>query len=255
MRKLITYISYLFEYIKFGDLTSVFNAIYYVVNNKSLPSDRVIRTSTGVFFTRGGTNDFQFANHNYEKNIKDFILSSFKDGFTHFFDIGTCIGEHSIYASHTGLKAYAFEAIPQNARVFRLNMDLNNTYEDITFYNHALGSCNEVGQFFYEPVNTGASRRVYGEKAISVSIRPFDDIFDELYFPYSTKSLFKIDVEGMELEVLSGAKQTLRMIDDVRLIIEDKFDDQKSIEGFLKSIGNFDFERLDEYNVIATKRK
>jgi FkbM family methyltransferase len=254
MGKLSTYINYFSDSLKHGDFISILNSIAYAGLGKSFGKDRMITTGTGHFFTRGGTNDFQFANHAYEWSLKESIVDHASRGFEYFFDIGTCIGEHSFYAAQNGMNVYSFEAVPQNARVFNINRYLNNSMEKVTLFEHALGARNEVGQFRFDPVNTGASHRVYDEEAIPVNIKPFDDIFDSLHIPYSAKVLMKIDVEGMEPQVLEGAMNTLRNLQTVSLIMEDKFDENDYIINTLNRTGSYSFSRIDAYNALAEKQ-
>lgn len=253
MSKLITYAKYFKDYIKYDDLQSIFQSIQYVVSKKVTSKDRVVQTSIGTFFCRAGSIDFQFANAAYEIDIKNLIVEYIEKGYSTFFDIGACIGEHSINAAKKGAKVFAFDPIPDTYNVLKKNIELNNLSDQIKAFDFGLGEREYLAFFQYDPINTGKSKKVAEKSDISAEIKPLSKVFKELELNYTTPTLFKIDVEGMEADVIEGGLDTFATLDNVFIIFEDKHSDLNAIKQQLNSIGNFEFSRVDNYNMSALK--
>ena len=114
MRKTLTYLLYLSDYLKHGDFISVISSVKFLLKKTGSHSkDRIIRTSLGKFYCRKNTNDFQFANYYYEWAVKKFILKNINE-YTYFVDAGSCIGDYCVFLSKYKLKCIAFEPVPDN---------------------------------------------------------------------------------------------------------------------------------------------
>lgn len=255
MGKIGTYAHYFQDYIKHGDFTSILNSINYIVLGKVNSKDRVVKTSTGQFYCRAGSIDFQFANERYEIKIKEVVKEKIEEGYQLFFDIGACIGEHSIHAAKLGAKVYAFEPVSQNYQILQKNITLNQLNHKISALNFGLGEREYLAFFEYNPVNTGMSKRIDEQSDITAEIKPFNKVYDELEIDHSIPVILKIDVEGMEADVLEGALNTFAQLDKLFIIFEDKHSKLSSIIQQLDSIGNFQYNRIDKYNMSALKLK
>lgn len=128
-------------------------------------------------------------------------------------DLGACYGDTSLYfADKTGDKGhvYSFEFIPQNIRVLKKNLALNNNLRPrITLIENPLWETSGIPVYFKD---RGAGSRVSFEK------------FDEFDGQSSTLSIddfvaqnniqkvdfLKTDIEGAEPFALSGAVETIR---------------------------------------------
>jgi len=254
MRKLITYLRYVFEYLKFGDITSVIASFKYVLNRTSHKNDRIIKTSVGTFFCRKNTNDFQFANLAYEWSVKKFVLDRCHE-YSVFLDGGACVGEYSIMLANKGLRCFAFEPVPNTFDVLTKNLVLNNLSEKIKSFPFGLGNKNTQVNFVLNPVNTGASYMVVDKmKADCIAeIRTFDSLLPELGINTDDHILFKLDVEGMETEALLGATSFIQNYPYITFVIEDKHSGAGSIKETLNSIAPFEFGLIDEFNIFAKK--
>ncbi|MEI6575323.1 MAG: FkbM family methyltransferase [Bacteroidota bacterium] len=254
MRKILTYLAYLYDYLKHGDLTSVYASINYIFNKKSHQKDRVIITSAGTFFCRKNTNDFQFANYYYEWTVRKFFVNHHKE-FSVFIDGGSCIGNYSVLMSGLGLRCIAFEPMSSNYDVLRKNLELNNLQQKVMALPYGLGSENTTLSFAFDTVNTGASHRIRisSNNVQQVEIRTFDSLLPELSLALTEKILFKLDVEGMESEAIQGAAQFIKTYPNLTFVIEDKHSGEIRIKEELLKICKFEFGVVDEFNIYARK--
>ncbi len=254
MKKTITYARYFFDYLKHGDLVSIIASVKYVLNKRSHRSDRIIKTSIGTFFCRKNTNDFQFANYYYEWGVKKYLLDH-KNEFNLFIDGGACIGSYSILLSSFNIRCIAFEPVPANFTVLEKNIELNNLRSMITSFPLGLGDRNSTEQFTFAPVNTGASHIDIEPNMphCVAEICTFDSLIGRLNISLSEKIMFKLDIEGMEVEAIMGAAGFIRKYPYITFILEDKHTGQNPIKKILNQLGSFEFGEIDEYNFYAKK--
>lgn len=136
---------------------------------------------------------------------EDFLTSYLKPG-DKFIDIGANIGTLTL----TGARAvgptghvYAFEAHPVTARYLKSNIALNS-FGNITLFNIALSDKpGEVG--FLNLSSDDQNCVAESGTGIRVEALPLDDV----QLPAQEIALLKIDVEGYEKFVLTGAAKTL----------------------------------------------
>lgn len=146
----------------------------------------------------------------YEPFILDIMANKLTEGMT-FVDIGTNIGEHSMYAARlvgpTG-HVLSFEPIPRIFAQLRKSIHSNHYESIIEAHNVALGEESRTETLHLNAKNIGGSSLVEGtqeDESIVVTIRKGDDYL----LPLKRIDMIKIDVEGYEYEVLSGIKESL----------------------------------------------
>ena len=120
-------------------------------------------------------------------------------------DIGANIGNHAIYFAKLFGRVLAFEPNPST---FKL-LEFNSAYAaNIEIYNYGLGETATTVDLHEDPENFGGSSTIYHrDKASSVKIDVKNLV--QLDLPLDNLSLMKIDVEGMEIEVLKGGLATV----------------------------------------------
>ena len=253
---MITFSRYLKDFIKNGQFRFIITAIKYELTGKTSYTDKLYKGDLGMFYTRKGTLDFQFANWAYEWNVKRFMLEHYKE-YDVFIDIGANIGTYSMMMAKRGKKVAAFEPVPDNFRAFHINLLLNKLQHKVQFFNIGLGSEEKSAEFIFDPVNTGASHIIKDDKEsgmhVSVSIKPFDHISDQLDILPEEKVLMKIDTEGMEIEVIEGAANFLKRQKNILLVLESIHSEEAPIKEALTRIGNFEFHRVDDLNMASKK--
>ena len=122
-----------------------------------------------------------------------------------FFDIGAAVGYYTVLAAplvgRQG-RVVAFEPDPKNAAFLRQHVAINDL-SNVDVRQAAIGNTNGFARF------TGGSGSGTGRLADSgttvVEVCRLDDLISQIGLP----THMKIDVEGAELDLLHGARQTL----------------------------------------------
>jgi len=131
----------------------------------------------------------------YEKVMLNYIKNLNIKGS--YIDVGANIGNHSLYfAKECGNKIFAFEPDIENYRLLEENTKKYN----VTSFNIGIGSCKSMMGIERYRENMGMNRLIEGNDVEVSTIDIFE--FEEI-------GLIKIDVEGMEIDVLKGAKKTI----------------------------------------------
>lgn len=257
--KIQIYWWYFWEYLRYIDFRSISNALRYVISKKSNATDRVIHSRMGVFLCRKDTTDFMYANYNYERKVKRFIIKNL-DKYDTFMDVGACIGDYSIWLANNGYKCLTFEPVPANFEVLQQNIKLNHLTEHIHAYPWGLGSRKEQVSFEVRPHNKGASKVIRDNEIPETSqtneatIQKFDSIKNQLPLIANNKVMIKLDVEGMESEVLKGAAEFIKSTRHLMLIMETCISDQKMLKQLLAQWGDFKYIKIDKHNFAAIKQ-
>ncbi len=246
------YTLYFYEYIRYGEFNAAINAILYMLTRKSYSGGTQITSSMGVFDTRKGTLDFQYINYAYEIEIKHFIE---RQDFEIFFDIGACLGEYCIWLGHKGYRCLAFEPVHESYHMICKNILLNNVKDKVAAYNYGLGSKHSIEHFQLNKINPGASKRVEkgNDTTQKFEINALDDVYETFGLHQNTKILMKIDVEGMEVAMIRGAKKFFQYYKNITLIIEEKLSGESEIVNSLNQICDFEYGNVDKFNIYAKK--
>ena len=137
-----------------------------------------------------------------------------------FWDIGANIGIYSIYAGlNPNLNIYAFEPASNNFNLINQNIKINKMDEKISALSVAFTDQTQISTFYMSDLETGSAHHSFGEPVnqfggklnyqfkqsmIAYSIDDFLSTFD-IPFP----NYVKIDVDGIEHQIILGAQKTL----------------------------------------------
>jgi FkbM family methyltransferase len=136
------------------------------------------------------------------------IISKFFRPEGAFIDVGANVGNHAIYVSKflEPRSILVFEPNPAAISILRINLALNGCLNvDTRFLGVALGAasgrvrleerdCNNLGSARFIPDETGNFLTITGDSVLTREAPTF----------------IKIDIEGMEMEVLAGLAETIR---------------------------------------------
>jgi FkbM family methyltransferase len=163
----------------------------------------------------------------------------------HFVDVGANIGSYSILVADLTQNIIAIEPHPESYNRLKMNFKLNGIDLDKT-YQLAIGASNKE-VFFTSFKQESSINKVSNKKSdLKVIQKSLDTILD-----LTKEYIFKIDVEGYELEVIKGMKNLL-LNNCVNGIIIESFDG-KATE--LLSKKGFEISKTSTNNYFAKKKR
>jgi FkbM family methyltransferase len=249
--KYATYIDYFKEYLVCRDFKSLSVSLKYMFTHKLPTQGYETNSRMGDFFIRPSTTDFQFINFAYERKVKKYIEDTI-DTFDVFIDAGACIGEYCIWLAKKGKKCIAIE--PVNFEAVRRNVSLNKLEDRVQVFACGLGSKKER---VYFNIPTGLPSSSYADREAgnepNVDIETLDGIFEKFGIPEGSRVLIKLDVEGMESEVIAGAKNFINKFKDLTFIYEHFESDNYRNDKALEAVSRWTFSDIDGVNRLAKK--
>lgn len=217
-----------------------------------------IRTGSGkgLLFDPGKSNPAYGIGDN-ELPVQDALAGHLQAGAV-FHDIGANVGFFTVIAARLvgcAGHVYAFEPVPDNAALIRKNCQLSDL-ANVTVVEKAVSDTTGGGELVLARYSGGAALSTAAPPpdatgTLAVELTTVDD--EVRSGRVRSPSVVKIDVEGAELEVLTGMAQTIH---DHRPVIVCEIDDAtqsgfarkyESCVGFLRSV-DYDVRRLaDSY--------
>ncbi|MFE4196516.1 FkbM family methyltransferase [Paenarthrobacter sp. NPDC056912] len=164
-------------------------------------------------------------------------------------DVGANCGNHTLYlACVAGAEVQAFEPDVELCGVIRSSASLNGVDSLVTVHEVGVGDAEGFGRIVQTAENNrGAQRlqRVSSEENGTTIIR-----LDDLEFSKPVRAM-KIDVEGMELDVLNGAKL---LIERDRPEIYVECQTRQDFERIHTWLAQYDYRYLSTFNATPTHR-
>lgn len=181
------------------------------------------------------------------------LVMELLDGADLFVNVGANIGYYVCIAQNLGVASIAVEPVPSNLETLRRNLDINGWSDAVTVLPVACGVSEGTAEIFGE--GTGASL-VPGwagnPQALPhvVPVHRLDSLLDGR--GVSGKTVFLVDVEGFEFEVLKGAEAILSGPDKPVWLIESGLTDHRA-EGGLNArfLDILDFIHQHGYGVYS----
>jgi FkbM family methyltransferase len=163
-----------------------------------------------------------------------------------FYDIGANVGEYSLAAwGHSRCKVYSFEPSFSTFSALSRNIFLNKSSNRIRPFQVALGEKTGLRFFNYNGLTAGQAGHSMADNPEVFNKGPtqtviaytLDDFITQ--FNISPPNYMKIDVDGGELSVLGGAKETLKnpSLRSVLVEVDKTIESYKDILSLLKSAG------------------
>ena len=183
-----------------------------------------------------------FERESYEPVTTRFVMEHLKPGQT-FIDIGSNYGYFTMLAGglvgDTG-KVVAFEANPKLQRMVKRSSERNGYGRRVICADVALSDSNQENVVFYvstDPNQMGISTmhpwqghikagNLSAESTITVRTVCFDDWAKDAAL--GAIDMIKLDVEGAELQVLRGMKESLHRYKPAYIIVETSLDGEVS---------------------------
>ena len=182
--------------------------------------------------------------HGYEWDgwMREDVKKCYKEG-TEILDVGANIGYNSLMFSDYG-PVYSFE--PLFHEIVKMNAQNKTLKHEMHPVPVALSNENKTTKMYLAQKVQETGLRNYGGSSMytfegtdystetDVQCCRLDDIYR------GVTSFIKIDVEGHELEVLKGAKNTIKRCNPSILIEIHDFDENNEVHKYLKELGYAD---------------
>ena len=166
-----------------------------------------------------------------------------------FWDVGANVGLYSLYAAKKrNARVYSFEPSVFNLELLARNIHLNDLVDNICIIPLALNDQIGTNTMIFSNIDQGGALSSFGvnygfdgEKLHSVfKYKTFgidaDSLIDKLKLP--PPNFLKIDVDGIEHLILSGASEALLHTNEILIEVTDNFTEQKeTIDNILSSQG------------------
>ena len=211
----------------------------YKLNNKIISEKKSVEIGDVklLFYVPNEINRFR-VNTFFTKEPETLVwINGFKENAT-FFDIGANIGLYSCYAAKKlKCNTFAFEPSFFNLELLSKNIFVNNLSSLIKIVPISLSSEKKISEFNMSNTEWGGALSTFGEKitfdgsdlksvfkytTISISL---DECINFFNFPQPDH--IKIDVDGIEDKILSGASKILQNTKSVLIEINENVKDNK----------------------------
>lgn len=222
-------------------------------------TDTVV-TRFGTFRIRPRTVDMVNCSPAFERRDVDYLLKLIqrlgRQGRKMLFlDIGADIGTFTVtvgnrFRDYDNLHLMAFEPASSSFALLKENVAINGLDKKVDVFNFALFNEDNLQlEFCFNRKAPGSSGLKMpsgsGMNHEKVLARTLDSATEGVRSGYDVL-IFKMDVEGVEREVLKGAVKTLASGKDIFLLVEDFVD--PAITSYLEDIGASFLSKLTPYN-------
>ncbi len=160
-------------------------------------------------------------------------------------DVGANIGNHSLFfAKVIGAQVISFEPNPDAFTILEASVALNQLNDQVELHQIAVGAAEGLGEINkVSEINLGMAQVVASHEG-SIQIQSLDEVLGTRHV-----DLIKIDVEGMECEVLKGAGQVLERCKPVVIAEAATLEELSGIENLLRPYG---YRKIQCYNDTPT---
>jgi FkbM family methyltransferase len=178
----------------------------------------------------------------YERDLLDDIYSRRPQGVA--VDVGAHAGNHTVWmAAVCGLKVHAFEPNPATRHQLQHNVALNSLTGRVTIHPEALGAHESRARLVELQAGNSGMVSVEPDAAGTVRVQPLDN------FGLENVDLIKVDVEGAELDILRGAKETIRRCRPVLYIEAATPERRDAVDAWLRPLG---YRRFGQFAITPT---
>ena len=191
---------------------------------RSGPSQTQVGLANGLSFELDLVDLFAaefYVRHFNEKSFLDALTSCIPEEAI-VADIGANFGLYALHCANIGCQTLAFEPAPSVFELLQSNIRLNQLESLITSSSYAVSDRTAETQFYVAQDGSFSGLRDTGRSKVTeiVNIRTctLDEILTELGI--AKLNFLKIDVEGSEWRVLSGATETLKKNDQLVVFFE-----------------------------------
>lgn len=169
-------------------------------------------------------------------------------------DVGAFIGDSAlVFNEYNPKKVYAFEPVEENYVIMEKTISLNNLQDIVVPVKSGLGSSRRQEKIF---IKDSASSAVSWNETENIPSQQFEVFTLDGYVEQNNLdvALIKVDTEGMEVDCIRGAIETIKKFKPVLILSiyhnAEQFFELKPIIESLDLGYTFQFKKLNPYSVI-----
>ena len=160
----------------------------------------------------------------YERDTVELFRKIVRPGMI-FMDVGAYVGFYTLLVARLvgpGGRVYAFEPNPEAFRVLQRNVEENGYQDRVRAMPKAVSNSVKRVKLYVPDEKVGEASFYADERINAKDIEVKTIVLDEFLAGECCPKvhLVKIDVEGAEVEVLEGMRETIRRSPNMKLIIE-----------------------------------
>jgi len=126
-------------------------------------------------------------------------------------DIGANVGGYALYGARRGATVWAFEPAPASFAALSENVRINHAGERIWAVSVALGGSTGIARLAMQSTNPGSVSHSLGDSHVGYNQAAISFTVDEFrsFFALAQPTHIKLDVDGIEPDILVGAVKTM----------------------------------------------
>ena len=163
-------------------------------------------------------------------------------------DVGANIGNHTVYFAKIckAKQVYSFEPQKNIFDILQKNLEINNIDNKVKAYNMGAGKEHFYASIDVLDTNNYGMSKINKMNKGSVEINSLDSL---LLKEVEGVDMIKIDVEGMELDVLDGAKEILKKY---KPIIYIEAGTNREFDGIVNYLNQYHYKPMYRFNATPT---
>lgn len=163
-------------------------------------------------------------------------------------DAGANIGNHTVYFSKIckADKVYSFEPQKNIYEILKRNVEINNMKDKVELYNIGLGNEHFYANIDIVDENNLGMSKINKDTKGTIEIDTLDNV---LLTELNRVDMIKVDVEGMEIDVLKGAKEILRKFKPIVYIEAATDEEFRNVTIYLEQYG---YQTTVRFNATPT---
>lgn len=198
----------------------VLDELYYIVSRIFRSKLQIIQTTLGsrmlVDISKAGIHKVLFVYHQLEPECTEIFLSMIPRKAI-VLDIGANIGYYVLVELQKADKVYAIEPAPQNVEFLKQNITMNSCDDCVEVYPLAMSDKKDKALFSVEGLPNRFKLIVNPSKFHKDAIYVDTMTVDEFLINRRVNVL-RMDIEGAEWLVVRGMTDTLRQLDNLRVL-------------------------------------
>jgi len=167
-------------------------------------------------------------------------------------DIGSHVGLFTCKASKKASLIVSIEPYPENYNLLIKNIKLNNL-KNIIPLNLAISNFDGKGKLYLSYDSFSHSLINVKDRALEVEVKTLDTIRKELKL--KKIDIIKIDTEGSELDILKGAKETLKVTSFLSIASYHYPNEAEKLKEFLQDKFNVEIKKDGNAPYVYARRK